>query len=78
MANMIAPLSASDIDLRFIERDGKRILQWRRADLSKHQHRIAVGPHGSAVPAYADPTTAFVWAYWQDVRIDPSKGESPA
>lgn len=67
---MTIPLSATDIDLRFVERDGKRILQWRRPDFSKHQHYAVDNGHGRGVQAALDPRTSFVWGEWQDVRIE--------
>jgi len=72
---MTAPLSTSDIDLRFIERDGKRILQVRRPDLSKHQHYVVDDERGMGIPAYLQAGASFVWGGWQDVRIEPLKGD---
>ena len=56
--NETIPNSIDSIDLRFVERDGKRILQWRRATISSYQHYAA---HG---------IFAYMWGEWEDVRVE--------
>lgn len=44
-----------DVDLRYIERDGKRILQWRKAY--------------SGIDAGRPVATIVKWSVWEDVTL---------
>ena len=67
--NATIPASIDSIDLRFVERDGKRILQWRRAQLAPFQHFVSPGPPYEA----AHGTFAYMWGEWEDVRVEAEK-----
>ena len=55
--NETIPTSINSIDLRFVERDGKRILQYRRGSPTFYRHS-------------SPGVFCFVWGAWEDVRVE--------